>query len=124
MKGVSTYVSHLPHIYLFSRLIFIEIDLKSTGFKRNLSGRKETNECSPPLINALITALPGFVPIFSLAGEVNALAVTYIHSTYIHTRKLTRAQKQKHKQRHEQTMQQTNKEEKKKQRNKETYFKT
>ena len=32
------------------------------------------NEYTPPAVNTLVTVLPGLVPIFALAGVVNALA--------------------------------------------------
>ena len=51
----------------------LEGTLKITDLKRNSLGGTEISEYTPP-INALVTALPGLVPIFVLAGGVNALA--------------------------------------------------
>ena len=48
-------------------LIIIEL-------KRNSLGRTEISEYTTPPMNALVTALPGLVIIFVLAGGVNALA--------------------------------------------------
>ena len=46
----------------------------NNDLKRNSLGRTEISEYTPPPMNALFTALPGLVPIFVLAGGVNALA--------------------------------------------------
>ena len=51
-----------------------KVPLIITDLKRNLLGRTEKSEFTSPPMNALVTALPGLVPIFVLAGGVNALA--------------------------------------------------
>ena len=52
----------------------LEGTLLITDLKRNSLGRTEISEYTTPPMNALVTALPGLMIIFVLAGGVNALA--------------------------------------------------
>ena len=48
----------------------LEGTLIITDLTRNSLGRTEISEYTPPPMNALVTALPGLVPIFVLVGVV------------------------------------------------------